>query len=132
MWGAYWAWDARLTSELILLFMYLGYLALRSSYDDVQRADRASAILALVGLVNVPIIHFSVSWWNSLHQGSTLLRAGGPAMPATMWVPLVEAFLGFTLLFAALTCVRLRAEILTRERRPSWLVNVAHKGASHE
>jgi heme exporter protein C len=132
MWGAYWAWDARLTSELILLFMYLGYLALRSSFDDVSRADRASAVLALVGLVNVPIIHFSVNWWNSLHQGSTVLRAGGPAMPASMLVPLLESFLGFTLLFAALTCVRLRAEILMRERRPTWLHDGQSVHASHE
>ena len=132
MWGAYWAWDARLTSELILLFMYLGYLALRSSYDDLQRADRASAVLALVGLVNVPIIHFSVNWWNSLHQGSTVLRAGGPAMPAAMLIPLLESFAGFTLLFAAIACIRLQAEILNRERRPTWWMDSAIKGVPHD
>ena len=121
MWGAFWAWDARLTTELILLFLYFGYLALRGAFDDLARADRASGVLALVGLVNVPIIHFSVNWWNSLHQGSTVLRAGGPAMPPSMLVPLLESFAGFTLLYAALACLRLRAEILKRERNASWL-----------
>lgn len=122
MWGAYWAWDARLTSELVLLFLYAGYLALRASFDEIERADRASAVLAMVGFINVPIIHFSVNWWNSLHQGSTVIRAGGPAMPGSMLMPLLACFLGFTLLMAYLTCVRLRAEILIRERKAHWLL----------
>lgn len=121
MWGTWWTWDARLTSELILLFLYLGYLALRGAFDDRQRADRASAVVAVVGIVNVPIIHFSVTWWNSLHQGSTVMKLAKPSMPGSMLWPLLASFLGFTLLFAALLCVRLRAEILTRERQAAWL-----------
>jgi heme exporter protein C len=121
MWGTWWEWDARLTSELILFFLYLGYMALRSAYDDLQRADRASAVLALVGIVNVPIIHFSVYWWNSLHQGSTVIRRGGPAMPADMLVPLLMCFAGYTLLYGALLCVRVRGEVLVMERNAGWL-----------
>ncbi len=121
MWGTWWVWDGRLTSQLILFFLYLGYMALRSAYDDLQRADRASAVLALVGVVNVPIIHFSVYWWNSLHQGSTVIRKDGPAMPPSMLVPLLMCFAGFTLLYAALACVRVRAEVLNRERNATWL-----------
>ncbi len=121
MWGTWWTWDARLTSELILLFLYLGYMALRSAFDDLTRADRASAVLALVGVVNVPIIHFSVVWWNSLHQGSTVLRKGGPAMPASMLWPLLVGALGYTFLYAALACIRVRGEVLIRERNASWL-----------
>ncbi len=125
MWGTWWTWDARLTSQLILLFLYLGYQALRSAYDDIGKADRASAVLAIVGVVNVPIIHFSVNWWNSLHQGSTVLRRGGPAMPASMLVPLILCFFGFTFLYAALACVRVRAEVLRRERNAHWLQDLA-------
>ena len=121
MWGTWWEWDARLTSQLILLFLYLGYMALRSAFDDLQRADRASAVLAIVGVVNVPIIHYSVYWWNSLHQGSTVLRKGGPTMPPAMLVPLLLCFAGFTLLYGALRCVRVRGEVLTRERNAEWL-----------
>jgi len=121
MWGTWWVWDARLTSQLIEFFLYLGYMALHSAFDDLQRADRAAGLLAVVGAVNVPIIHFSVYWWNTLHQGTTVLRSGGPAMPASMLVPLLLAFAGFTLFYAALACVRLRAEVLSRERNASWL-----------
>src|SRR5579872_5444086 len=99
MWGTYWEWDPRLTSELILLFLYLGYLGLRSAIDDQQRADRTSAVLALVGIVNVPIIHYSVSWWNSLHQGPSVMKLAKPEMPPSMLIPLLMMFLGFTLLF---------------------------------
>jgi heme exporter protein C len=121
MWGTWWTWDARLTSQLILFFLYLGYQALRSAYDDIQKADRASAVLAIVGIVNVPIIHFSVTWWNSLHQGSTVIRAGGPAMPPSMLIPLILCFFGFTFLYAALACIRVQAEVLRRERQATWL-----------
>jgi heme exporter protein C len=121
MWGTYWEWDPRLTSELILLFLYLGYMALRSSIDDLTRADRASAVLAIVGVVNVPIIHYSVQWWNSLHQGATVMKIAKPDMPAAMLIPLLMMLLGFTLLFFALLGVRLRGEILRRERAASWV-----------
>jgi heme exporter protein C len=121
MWGTYWEWDPRLTSELILLFLYLGYMGLRSAIDDMQRADRASAVLAVVGVVNVPIIHYSVLWWNSLHQGPSVMQLAKPTMPPSMLIPLLAMFLGFTILFAALLLVRLRAEILNRERTASWI-----------
>jgi heme exporter protein C len=121
MWGTYWEWDPRLTSELILLFLYLGYMALRSAIDDVQRADRASALLAVVGVVNVPIIHYSVLWWNSLHQAPSVMRLAKPEMPAAMLLPLLMMLVGFTLFFVSLLLVRLRGEILRRERTASWI-----------
>ncbi len=121
MWGTWWVWDARLTSELLLLFLYVGVIALRSSIDDRDRADRASAVLAIVGVVNLPIIHYSVYWWNTLHQGSTLTKIGKPSMAGDMLWPLLAMLLGFTLYYAAVLCVRLRAEILLRERDASWL-----------
>ncbi len=101
MWGTWWEWDPRLTSELILLFLYLGYMGLHGAIEDTQRADRASAVLAVVGVVNVPIIHYSVTWWNSLHQAPSVLRLGRPTMPASMLVPLLLMLLGFTLFFVA-------------------------------
>jgi heme exporter protein C len=121
MWGTYWEWDPRLTSELILLFLYLGYMALRSAIDDVQRADRASALLAVVGVVNVPIIHYSVLWWNSLHHAPSVMRLAKPEMPAAMLLPLLMMLVGFTLFFVSLLLVRLRGEILRRERTASWI-----------
>jgi heme exporter protein C len=121
MWGTWWQWDPRLTSELILLFLYLGYMGLRGAIDDTQRADRASGLLAVVGVVNVPIIHYSVVWWNSLHQAPSVMRLGKPALPPAMLVPLLAMFAGFTLLFVALLLVRLRGEILNRERAASWI-----------
>ena len=121
MWGTYWEWDPRLTSELILLFLYLGYMGLRWAIDDLQRADRASAVLAVVGVVNVPIIHFSVEWWNSLHQAASVMKLDEPSMPAEMLVPLLMMFAGFTLFFFAVLLVRLRGEVLSRERAASWV-----------
>jgi heme exporter protein C len=123
MWGTWWVWDARLTSELLLLFLYAGVMALRSSIDGRDRADRASAVLAIVGIVNLPIIHYSVYWWNTLHQGSTLTKIGKPSMAGDMLWPLLAMLLGFTLYYAAVLCVRLRAEVLVRERDASWLRN---------
>jgi heme exporter protein C len=122
MWGTWWEWgDPRLTSELILLFLYFGYMALRSSIDDVAKADKASAVLALVGAVNIPIIHFSVEWWSSLHQGPTLVKKGGPAMDAAMLYPLLAMILGFTFIFGAQLLRRVRTEVLYRERRTRWV-----------
>ena len=123
MWGAWWAWDPRLTTELILLFLYLGYLALRSSFDDVGRADRASAVLAIVGLVNIPIIRYSVVWWNSLHQGQTLRMFGKSSIDPSMKWPLVVMIFAFLLFFGAVLCDALCAQILRRERNASWLKN---------
>ena len=125
MWGTWWAWDPRLTSELILLFLYLGYMALRASYDDVQRADRASGLLAVVGVVNVPIVRYSVEWWNSLHQGSSLSLTGSSAIDPSMLPPLLVMMLAFLLFFGAILCDRVRAEILNRERSAGWLSEVA-------
>ena len=122
MWGTWWEWgDPRLTSELVMLFLYFGYMALRNAIDDTTKADKASGVLALVGAVNVPIIHFSVEWWSSLHQGPTLVKKGGPAMDAAMLYPLLAMILGFTLLFGALILRRLRTEVLYRERRKRWV-----------
>jgi heme exporter protein C len=121
MWGTYWEWDPRLTSELILLFLYLGYMGLRSSMDDTQRADRSSAVLAVVGVVNVPIIHYSVLWWNSLHQAPSVMKLSKSDMPASMLIPLLMMLFGFTVMFAALLLVRLRGEILSRERSANWI-----------
>ncbi len=122
MWGTWWEWgDPRLMSELILLFLYFGYMALRGAIDDTAKADKASAVLALVGAVNVPIIHFSVEWWSSLHQGPTLVREGGPAIDPAMLYPLLAMILGFTLVFGAMLLRRVRTEVLRRERRTRWV-----------
>jgi heme exporter protein C len=117
MWGTWWVWDPRLTSELILLLFYLGYMALQAAIEDEAKADRACAILALVGAVNVPIVHFSVTWWSSLHQGSTFLTAKGAlAAPVYVW-PWALMTLGYIFLFGALWLVRTRAEIWRRRAR---------------
>jgi len=124
MWGTWWAWDARLTSELVLLFLYLGLIALRGAIDEPQRAGRATALLALVGVVNIPIIHFSVEWWNTLHQPASLTRMDGPAIHPAMLTPLLLMIAGFTVYFAAVLLQRLRCEILERERDARWLVEL--------
>jgi heme exporter protein C len=111
MWGAWWAWDARLTSMLILLFLYLGHMALANAFDDPVRGAKASAILALAGVVNVPIIKFSVDWWNTLHQPASVTRVGLPAIDPAMLLPLLLMALGFTTFFATVLFLRVRAEI---------------------
>ena len=117
MWGAYWVWDARLTSELVLLFIYFGYLALWSAIEDPVRAGRAAALLALVGAVDLPIIHFSVVWWHSLHQPASVFRMSGPSMDAAYLWPLAVMALGYTVLFLWLWLVRMRTEIWQRRLR---------------
>jgi heme exporter protein C len=114
MWGAYWVWDARLTSFLLLLFLYLGYIALWNAIEDEARAARAAAILALVGAINLPIIKFSVDWWNTLHQGESILS--GQIASVFLW-PLLIMALGYMLLFAALWMIRIRTEIVNRRAR---------------
>jgi len=117
MWGAWWVWDARLTSFLILFFLYLGYIALWNAIEDEVRAGRAAAILALVGAVDVVIVKFSVDWWNTLHQGESIFRSGGPLIaPVFLWPLFLMAF-GYTLLFVFLWLVRIRTEILNRRSR---------------
>ncbi|MFO1427615.1 MAG: heme ABC transporter permease CcmC [Steroidobacteraceae bacterium] len=124
MWGTYWVWDPRLTAQLLLLFLYMGYMGLRAGIEDTARADKASAVLAIVGIVNVPIIRFSVDWWNSIHQAPSVMKMAAPSMPASMLVPLLLMLLGFTLYFVAVLLVRLRAEVLRRERASSWVREV--------
>jgi heme exporter protein C len=121
MWGTYWAWDPRLTSELILLFLYVGVMSLRSAFEDPARGDRAAALLSVVGVVNVPIVHFSVVWWNSLHQGSTIVTLDGPKMPGSMLWPLLSMWLGFMLFYGAVLCIRVQGEVLNRERQSAWV-----------
>jgi heme exporter protein C len=129
MWGTYWVWDARLTSELVLLFLYLGVIGLDQAFADRRAAARACALLAIVGAVNVPIVKYSVEWWNSLHQGSTILKFGKPTITAEMGVPLYLSLLGAYLLagFAALR--RMQNELLLRERRAGWVRERIGRGA---
>ncbi len=117
MWGTWWVWDARLTSELVLLVMYLGLIALWHAVEDPGRAARAAAILTLVGTINLPIIKFSVDWWNTLHQGESIFRAGGPTIDAAMLTPLFVMMAGMTLLYAVLLTMAMRNEILRRRVR---------------
>ena len=124
MWGAYWVWDPRLTSELVLLFLYFGYMGLRAGIEDPVKADKASAMLAVVGVINVPIIKFSVEWWTSLHQAPTVMQMGKPKMDSAMLWPLLLMFLAFALYFIAVLLIRLRAELLRRERNASWVREV--------
>ncbi len=121
MWGTWWIWDARLTSELILLFLYLGFIALQSAIEDRRTAANACAVLALVGVVNIPIIHYSVEWWNTLHQGATVTRFDKPAMATSMLIPLLTMFLAFKLYFGLTLMMRARVEILERERDTTWI-----------
>jgi heme exporter protein C len=120
-WGTYWVWDARLTSELVLLFLYLGFIALKGAIPDPARADRAGAILALVGVVNVPIIYFSVQWWNTLHQGASVSLTRSPAMAATMLTGMLLMALAAWMYSIATALARLRAIILERERDAEWV-----------
>ncbi|EJF29993.1 heme ABC transporter permease [Enterobacter sp. Ap-916] len=127
MWGTWWIWDARLTSELVLLFLYVGAIALYSAFDDRRLAGRAAGILVLVGVVNLPIIHFSVEWWNTLHQGSTNMQQ---SIDPSMRTPLRWTIFGFLALFITLTLMRLRNLLLLQESRRPWVLALANgKGA---
>lgn len=130
MWGAWWVWDARLTSELLLLFLYLGVIALRGAFDDRRRGARAAGLLAIVGVVNVPIIHFSVLWWNTLHQGPTITRLDAPAIHPSMLWPLLTMVVAFTLYGMAVGLMRTRAELLAGAVGARWakrLVRQTHQ-----
>jgi heme exporter protein C len=120
-WGTWWVWDARLTSELILLFLYLGYIALVSSIDDVVRGDKAGAVLAIVGAINVPIIYFSVKWWNTLHQGATISMTAAPKMAHTMLLAMLLMTLAFWAYAFAVVFTRAQALALERERDTDWV-----------
>ena len=123
MWGTWWVWDARLTSTLILLFLYLGFLALQSSIDDPRKADKACAVLALVGVVNVPIIYFSVNWWNTLHQGASISLSRAPSMAAPMLWGMLIMVAAFWMYAIAAALARVRNIILERERHTEWVKN---------
>jgi heme exporter protein C len=127
-WGTYWAWDARMTSELILLFLYFGVIALRNAIDDDRRADRACGVLALVGAVNVPIIYFSVQWWNTLHQGSSVSMVAAPKMAAIMLAGMLVMAIAVWFYSIAVTLVRVRCIILERERGAAWTGQMIESG----
>jgi len=121
-WGTWWVWDARLTSELILLFLYFGFLSLHASIDDPRRADRSAAVLALVGVINVPIIYFSVKWWNTLHQGATISMTKAPAMASQMLLGMLLMVGSFWLYSIATSLYRCRTLVLEREEHAAWVV----------
>ncbi len=121
MWGTYWVWDARLTSELVLLFLYLGVMLIAQAIEEPRRAARAAAWLAIVGAINVPIVKYSVDWWNSLHQGSTILKLGAPSISTEMALPLYACLLGTLLLVAQSVLRRAQNELLRRERGSQWV-----------
>ena len=123
-WGTYWVWDARLTSELILLFLYFGFMALHAAIDEPRRADRAAAVLAIVGVVNIPIIYFSVKWWNTLHQGASVNLTSAPTMAATMFTGMILMALAAWMYSIAATLHRVRSIILERERSADWVAGL--------
>ena len=121
MWGTWWVWDARLTSELILLFLYLGVIGLYNAIDDKRTASKAVAILALVGVVNIPIIHYSVEWWNTLHQGPTVTKMDKPSIHISMLIPLLTMAVAFKFYYVIAVLQRARLELLQRERTSAWV-----------
>ena len=128
MWGTWWVWDARLTSELILLFLYLGVIGLYGAIDDKRTASKAVAILALVGVVNIPIIHYSVEWWNTLHQGPTVAKVGKPSIHLSMLTPLLLMALAFKVYYVIALIFQARVELLQRERNSQWVKMKAIEG----
>ena len=122
-WGTWWVWDARLTSELILLFLYFGFIALQAAIEDPRRADRAGAIIALTGVVNIPIIYFSVQWWSTLHQGASVSFTSAPTMAATMFAGMMLMALSFWMYSIAAVLLRVRSIILERERNAGWVTD---------
>lgn len=124
MWGTWWVWDARLTSELILLFLYLGFMALQAAIEDRRNAARAGAVLALVGVVNLPIIHYSVEWWNTLHQGATITKFDKPSIAMSMLIPLLIMFGSFKSYYFAAMLVRARGELIIAEHKSNWVTQL--------
>jgi len=123
-WGTYWVWDARLTSELVLLFLYFGVIALYNAFDEPRKAARAASLMAVVGVVNLPIIHYSVLWWNTLHQGATISKFEKPSMDPSMLIALLIMIAAVTLFCTAIMMYRLRNEILSREHSKNWVREV--------
>ncbi len=124
MWGTWWVWDARLTSVLVLFFLYLGHMAIMNAFEDPVRGFRAAAVLALIGFINVPIIHFSVEWWSTLHQPSSVLRIGGPTIHPSMLWPLLAMALGFNFYYVTLLLLRVKSELLEARRRARTYVTL--------
>jgi len=129
-WGAWWVWDARLTSELILLFLYIGFMSLHAAIDDVRRADRAAALLALVGAINVPIIYFSVKWWNTLHQGASVSLTRAPSMARAMLLGMLLVALAAWMYSIAASLMRVRSLILERESDSDWVQTIVRTEAA--
>lgn len=124
MWGTWWIWDARLTSVLILLFLYLGFIALQSVISDAQSRDRASSVIAIAGVINLPIIHYSVIWWNTLHQGPSLSKLATPSIAPSMLYPLLAMIAAFLLFYLSILLFRMRNQILFREMKSFWVKEV--------
>mgnify|MGYP000159174810 CR=1 FL=1 len=129
MWGTWWVWDARLTSQLILLFLYLGVIALHNAFEDKNLAGKAASILTLVGSINLPIIKYSVEWWNTLHQGATVSKLGKPSMSLDMLWPFIVCYLGFVCLIGLIVSIRFRSEILSRNSMRPWVRNLVTEEA---
>ncbi|PTN11231.1 heme ABC transporter permease CcmC [Nitrosomonas aestuarii] len=129
MWGTWWVWDARLTSELILLFLYIGFMSLQAAIDDPRRADKAGAIIALVGVINIPIIYFSVQWWNTLHQGASVSVTQAPTMASTMLTGMMVMVFASWMYAIAVILKRVRVIILERESNTAWVAELRRKGA---
>jgi len=130
MWGTWWVWDARLTSELILLFLYFGFIALQAAISDRRTAERAGAILLLVGVINIPIIHYSVEWWYTLHQPATITKFDKPSIHVSMLIPLLIMAIAFKLFYVATLLMRARNELLQREQRSDWVRAVLRETGS--
>ncbi len=130
-WGTWWVWDARLTSELLLLFLYIGFMALHGAIEDSRRADRAAGLLALVGVINVPIIYFSVKWWNTLHQGASVSFSKAPSMATPMLLGMLVMALAFWAYCIAVALMRVRLIMLTRERHTDWAAKAQSRAPSH-
>lgn len=124
MWGTYWVWDARLTSELVLLFLYFGVIALHGAFDDPRTGAKAASILAIVGVINIPIIKYSVEWWNTLHQPATVAKFDKPSMHISMLIPLLVMAVAFKTYFLSLLFMRSRSEVLAREKNASWVKEI--------
>ncbi|WP_341777644.1 heme ABC transporter permease [Marinomonas balearica] len=127
-WGTWWQWDARITSVLILLIMYLGIIAIHNTYLERQLSDRLSAVIALVGLINLPIIKYSVDWWNTLHQPATFTLTEQPKMPSEMWLPLLLSFIGLYIVALAIVFIRMQTHILEREKKTRWVRDEVNDG----
>lgn len=121
IWGTYWVWDARLTSELILLFLYFGVMAVYYAFEERKTAEKAAALLSVVGVVIVPIIHYSVEWWSSLHQGVTVFAEGGPKMPPSMWIPLAFMAVGFMFFYGYALFLSMQNRVLQNEHKSTWV-----------